>query len=189
VPAIERSFTQLEPTAQRLFRRLALIDGRTFGADLAGALLQDQRGRVEQLLDELTDQHLVQPAAEDRYALPDLHRLYAAAQLATHESPAAREAVRSRLDEWLLGTAARAARHLQPHIRMAASAVRDARSELGPSADARSWLTDEAENWCAALERRAGKGVRSPDADLAHLAACLEGWPTIETHPDTSQVG
>jgi hypothetical protein len=38
--AIERSFAQLEPAAQQLFRRLALIDGRTFGADLAGALLR-----------------------------------------------------------------------------------------------------------------------------------------------------
>jgi transcriptional regulator with XRE-family HTH domain len=187
--AIERSFAQLEPAAQRLFRRLALIDGRTFGADLAGALLQDRRGRAEELLDELTDLHLVQPAAEDRYALPDLHRLYALAQLATHESPAARDALRSGLDEWLLSTAARAARQLLPRIRMAASAGPDTRSEWGPSADARSWLTDEAENWSAALERRARKGDR-PDADLADIAACLQdGRTTIGTRSGTSEVG
>ncbi|WP_165350506.1 XRE family transcriptional regulator [Xylanimonas protaetiae] len=72
----------LGPGARRLFRRLALVDAATFGADLAARLAQEPRDDVEEHLDELVSLGLVETAAHDRYALHDLLRLFACEQLA-----------------------------------------------------------------------------------------------------------
>ncbi|MCV2490954.1 helix-turn-helix domain-containing protein [Geodermatophilus sp. YIM 151500] len=98
--AIRSSVDQLGPAARRLFRRLALVDEPTVPAGLAAALVGEPRWRAEDVLDELADLNLVQPAPGDRYALRGLLRLYAEAELATHESRAARAAARAAADQW-----------------------------------------------------------------------------------------
>ena len=52
--AIRSSVDQLGPSAQQLFRRLALVDDPTFTAGLAAALVGEPRWRAEDMLDELT---------------------------------------------------------------------------------------------------------------------------------------
>ncbi|SOD98760.1 helix-turn-helix domain-containing protein [Blastococcus haudaquaticus] len=79
--AIRPSVTQLSPGAQLLFRRLAAAAGPVFNSDLAACLLSAPLRRAEELLDELVDSSLVQPAAGDRYGLADLLRSYARAEL------------------------------------------------------------------------------------------------------------
>ena len=98
---IAQSHRQLGPGAQLLFRRLALVDDRTFGAGLAAALAEEPRWRAEQWLDELVDLGLVQPSAGDRFTLHELHRLFARAELSAQEGATARAAA----DRWLLSTA------------------------------------------------------------------------------------
>jgi transcriptional regulator with XRE-family HTH domain len=83
--AIGASVGRLGPSARRLFRSLAALQCRTFDADQAAALVGEPSWRVERLLDELVDVHLVQPAAGNRYALRGLLQLYAEAELAAHE--------------------------------------------------------------------------------------------------------
>jgi hypothetical protein len=100
--AIRSSVDQLGPSTRQLFRRLALVEEPTFAADLAAALVGQPRGRTEDMLDELADLNLVQPAAGDRYALRGLLRLYAEAELVTQETVAAREAARAAADRWRL---------------------------------------------------------------------------------------
>jgi transcriptional regulator with XRE-family HTH domain len=100
--AIRSSVDQLGPSTRQLFRRLALVEEPTFAADLAAALVGQPRGRTEDMLDELADLNLVQPAAGDRYALRGLLRLYAEAELVAQETVAAREAARAAADRWRL---------------------------------------------------------------------------------------
>ncbi|MGR6964049.1 hypothetical protein ACU610_06285 [Geodermatophilus sp. URMC 61] len=98
--AIGSSVDQLGPSTRQLSRRLALVEDPTFVAGLAAALVGAPRWRAEDMLDELADLDLVQPAAGNRYALRGLLRLYAEAELAAHEPPAAREAARAAADRW-----------------------------------------------------------------------------------------
>jgi len=167
--AIRLSFTGLGAGAQQLFRRLALVDGASFGAGLAGALIGRQPWQAEELLDELADMGLVQPAAGDRYTVHELLRLYARAELAS-ELPATRAAVRAAADDWLLSTAARAARGLRSGIGTATAVDPVLVAAPRHLELARTWLTDEAENWSAALCRLLGRGDHGSVADLEGVA-------------------
>ena len=174
--AIRLSFTRLGPGAQQLFRRLALVDGSTFGAGLAGALIGGQPWHAEELLDELADLSLVQPAARDRYTIHELLRLYARAELA-HELPGTRAAVRAAADDWLLSTAARAASMLRSGVRTATAVDPVLMAAPRHLELARAWLTDEAENWSAALCRVMRRGDHGAVANLAGAAPWLHLSP------------
>jgi transcriptional regulator with XRE-family HTH domain len=167
--AFSASFAQLGSAARGLFRRFAMIDARTFGVELAAALLEELPGCAEDVLDELVDSGLVQPAAGDRYALHDLLRLYAASELAAHEAPADRAALRSRMDRWLVSTAVAAARSLCARIPTATSAAPSSSTAFESPELARAWLTDETESWCAALERTLRQHQRDTGGDLVDV--------------------
>jgi transcriptional regulator with XRE-family HTH domain/tetratricopeptide (TPR) repeat protein len=122
--AFTSSYEQLGPGAQRLFRRLALLDAPSTGVALAAALVGETVWRTEDLLDELTDLSLVQHLPGDRYQQHDLLRLFARYEL-DHQEPAAQQAaVRAAADDWLLSTTVRAGRRFEPeHAAPAAPAV------------------------------------------------------------------
>jgi transcriptional regulator with XRE-family HTH domain len=174
--AIRPSVSGLGADARRLFRRLALVDGRTFGAGLAGALAGRSPRTTETLLDELADLSLIQPVAGDRYAVHDLLQLYARAEFAL-ESPATRRAVRARTDDWLVATAGSAAAVLRPGSRTPWSVDPARGGPLRQREPARAWLLDEVENWSAALRRvlRRDRGAL-PDG-CAEAAAWLRRSP------------
>jgi transcriptional regulator with XRE-family HTH domain len=167
------SFAQLGAAAQRLFRRLAMIDAPTFGVELAAALLGKPPQRAEDILDELVDSGLVQPSAGDRYALHDLLHLYAAAELAAHEAPADRAALRSRTDKWLLSTAVAASCSLCRGIATTTSRGADSSTAFESPELAQAWLTDEAENWRSALERNLRRDRRDMGSDLIDVESHL----------------
>jgi transcriptional regulator with XRE-family HTH domain len=170
--AISLSFARLSEGAQQLFRRLALVDGSTVGAGLAGALIGQHAWQAEDLLDELADLSFVQPTDDDRYALHELLRWYAAAEL-EKEPPATRAAIRVAADDWLLETAVRAAIMLRCGIGTGASA--DPVFPRTPVCveSARAWLVDEAENWSAALARVMRRGNPRAVAELAEVVRSL----------------
>src|SRR4051812_21797891 len=83
--AIRSSVDRLEPATRTLFGRLAVIQEPTFTSERAASLVEAERARragagpssVDDMLDELAELNLVEPAAGDRYALRGLLRLYA----------------------------------------------------------------------------------------------------------------
>jgi hypothetical protein len=180
--AIRPSFDRLRADAQELFRRLALVDGTTFGAGLAGALIGQPAGAAESLLDELTDSSLVQPVAADRYTLHALLRLYARAEL-EHEPPAARAAIQAAADDWLVATAARVARTLRHDTRPAPFTDAELADTSRHRELARAWLVDEADNWRAAVGRvlrrdRGGTPGVAAAASWLHGSGPMLWWPS-----------
>jgi hypothetical protein len=168
--SIGTSFAQLPPPAQRLFRRLALVDGATFDAGLAGALIGEDDWGTDVLLDQLVDRGLLQSAPDDRYTLATWLRLYAGAELAARELPADREAIRAAADDWLLTTATHAARLLRSSTLATTTAGTAVRNRPQSPEAARAWLADEAENWIAARQRALRRGDRPASADPPELA-------------------
>jgi transcriptional regulator with XRE-family HTH domain len=187
--AIRPSYARVGPEAQQLFRRLAMVDGASFGAGLAGALIGGQSWRAEDLLDELVDVSLVRPAAGDRYSLPELLRLFAKAELA-HEKPATRAAIRAAADAWLRSTTARAVGMLQSGIRTATPVDPVVMAPPRHLELAHAWLTVEAENWSAAVVRAILRGDHGAAAEVAEAAPWLRlPAPTASCLPGQAPEG
>ncbi|WP_448639398.1 helix-turn-helix domain-containing protein [Geodermatophilus sp. URMC 63] len=170
--AIRTSVDELSSDARDLFRRLALVDGSSLDAGLAGALIGRHAWQAERLLDELTDHSLVHPAAGNRYTLHALLRLYAEGELA-QESPATRAAIQAAVDDWLLGTAAGAARTLRPDRRTGRSVDSDRGSSFGHPDVAHAWLVDESDHRNAAVREVDLRDRRALSTDPAEAAPWL----------------
>ncbi|UKJ64828.1 helix-turn-helix domain-containing protein [Cellulosimicrobium cellulans] len=176
--AIDLSFDQLGPAAQRLFRRLALADGRDVGTGLAATLAEQPVWATEELLDELVSLSLVRPAEHDRYALHDLLRLYAHRALEDAEPAGERAAVRRRADAWLLRTTVRAGRWFEPDVLGEGSADPADVVGLASSDDARAWLVDEATAWFAAFQRADRGGDHAAVVEVAEALHWFSDlWP------------
>lgn len=187
--AFASSYEQLGPGAQRLFRRLALVDAPHAGAGLAAALVGESLWRAEDLLDELTDLSLVQHLPGDRFQLHDLLRLFARWELDHQEDAAAHAAARAAADDWLLTTAVRAGRRFEPEHEAdpdAGLAVPDEGDvDLHDVDAAQAWLRAESGNWLAALRRAATAGDHHrvvAVADALHWFSDL--WVTWDAWPD-----
>lgn len=166
--AFTSSYEQLGPGAQRLFRRLALVDAPTAGAGLAAALVGETVWRTEDLLDELVDLSLVQHLPGDRYGLHDLLRLYARSELDHQEDPAAHAAARAAADDWLLRTTVRAGYRFEPdHADEHPAAVGERDVDLPDQEAAQAWLRGESVSWLAALRRAAAAGDHARVAEVA----------------------
>jgi transcriptional regulator with XRE-family HTH domain/tetratricopeptide (TPR) repeat protein len=186
--AFTSSYEQLGPGAQRLFRRLALVDAPSAGAGLAAALVGETLWRTEDLLDELVDLSLVQHLPGDRYQLHDLLRLYARSELDHQEDPATHAAVRAAADDWLLTTTVRAGYRFEPDHAddPDAGATQAPGVDLHDQASAQAWLRAESVSWLAALRRAsdAGQHARVTEvADALHwfsdLWATWDRWAEI----------
>jgi hypothetical protein len=86
--AFRLSYAQLSEPARLVFRRLALVPGSRFTAELAAIAAAVPVADAENRLDELIDLNLVQPAgAPGRYQFHELMRLFATECLHEEESP------------------------------------------------------------------------------------------------------
>lgn len=187
--AFASSYEQLGPGAQRLFRRLALVDAPDAGTALAAALVGEPLWRTEDLLDELTDLSLVQHLPGDRFQLHDLLRLFARWELDHQEDPAAHAAVRAAADDWLLTTTVRAGRRFEPDHADHPDAGHAERPggdvELPDAAAADAWLRAESGSWLAALRRASAAGAHDrvvEVADALHWYSDL--WSTWDRWPE-----
>jgi tetratricopeptide (TPR) repeat protein/transcriptional regulator with XRE-family HTH domain len=169
--AFTSSYEQLGPGAQRLFRRLGLVDAPTTGAGLAAALLGETLWRTEDLLDELVDLSLVQHLPGDRYQLHDLLRLYARSELDLQEDAAAHAQARDRADAWLLTTTVRAGRRFEPEHAADPDHGRvdtpGGDVDLGDPDAAQRWLRAESASWLEALRRASAAGAHARVAEVA----------------------
>lgn len=187
--AFASSYEQLGPGAQRLFRRLALVDAPDAGPALAAVLVGEPLWRTEDLLDELTDLSLVQHLPGDRYQLHDLLRLFARWELDHQEDPAAYAAVRASADDWLLTTTVRAGRRFEPDHADHPDAGHSERPggdvELPDAATADAWLRAESGSWLAAFRRASDAGAHDrvvEVADALHWYSDL--WSTWDRWPE-----
>ncbi|MGC5165767.1 ATP-binding protein [Luteimicrobium sp. DT211] len=175
--AFSSSFEQLGPGSQRMFRRLSLVGAPSVGTGLAAALSGEPLARAEDLLDELVDLSLVQPAGDDRFALHDLLREFAGSELRAQEGAPAADATRRRADDWLLATAARAGCWFEA-AREGAPSAKDDLVVVETADDARHWLVAESDEWLAALRRANDRGdarVVVEVAEALHWFSDL--WP------------
>ncbi|WP_127503950.1 ATP-binding protein [Actinoplanes solisilvae] len=161
------SLRSLPPAAARTFRLLGLHPGPDFDAYAAAALADLDRSAARRALRELARAHLIDPAAEGRYAMHDLLHAYAA-QLAA-DSGDDHGAARQRLLDHYLASAVTAANVVYPEeadrlprVERPATPVPD----LTGREAARDWL--EAERAClVAVVARGGPRYSVP------LAAAL----------------
>lgn len=140
--AFEMSYRRLSSHAARLFRRLVVVPGPSFGFDLARQLADVAGPSPWALLDELAEANLIQPAAVSaRYQYHDLIRLFAAERLDAEESQEERERLIHVVLDHLVGTAIEAAKMFYPDYDRS-DGTRFASPNL-----AEAWLRQEDSNW------------------------------------------
>lgn len=164
--AIALSYDRLSARGRQGFRRLAHLRGSTFGDAVAARLMPADLDEAEDVLDELVDLGLVQPATHGRYQLHDLLRLFARGRLHEKESAGDRAAAETDLRRWLLHVTILAGRWHEPGYE-SAPPVPDALVPLETADRAEAWLRDESEHWLLALQDSFAVGEHRLVVDVA----------------------
>jgi tetratricopeptide (TPR) repeat protein len=172
--AFEMSYEQLADSAQRVFRRLAVVPGRDFDAALAavagGMAIED----AWDALDDLVDLGLLQDSAAGRYRFHDLVRLFARERL-QEEPLAERDGLTTRVTSWLLRTATMAGRWFEPAHRRRDQPDPDLAAPSSAE-EAERWLRENADNWLGALRAAASSGEHSLVLDCAESMHWFSDW-------------
>ncbi|WP_435118437.1 ATP-binding protein [Amycolatopsis thermoflava] len=162
--AFEMSHRRLSPAARLVFRRLAVIPGPDFGADLATVATGMATPDVRAHIDELVDANLLQEGSvPGRYTFHDLIRLFARERLAVEEDAGETSAATCSVLDHLLDTGIEAGRLFYP------DALRDSleASRFATREEAAAWLDAEAANWLAAQRAALAHGKHRQVVDLA----------------------
>jgi len=162
--AFEMSHRRLSPAARLVFRRLAVIPGPDFGAELAAVATGMAGADVCANIDELVDANLVQDGGvPGRYTFHDLIRLFARERLEAEEDVAEVDAAVCEVVDHLLDTGIEAGRLFFP------DALRDSveASRFASREQASDWLDAEAANWLAAQRIALAHGKHRQVVDLA----------------------
>ncbi|WP_281395844.1 helix-turn-helix domain-containing protein [Nonomuraea endophytica] len=175
--AFGMSYQQLASLSQQVFRRLSLVPGRDFDADLAAVLGGVPVADAWDALDDLVDLGLLQDSTSGRYRFHDLVRLFARDRLKEEEPAEDRDALAERMTAWLLQTATTAGRWFEPAY------ARPDRPDthLSSPDEAERWLHENAGNWLGALRQAAASGLHSVVLDCAESMRWFSGrwmhWP------------
>ncbi|OXM72909.1 MULTISPECIES: ATP-binding protein [Amycolatopsis] len=162
--AFEMSHRRLSPAARLVFRRLAVIPGPDFGADLAAVATGMAAPDVRAHIDELVDANLLQAGSvPGRYTFHDLIRLFARERLAAEEDAGETSAAMCAVLDHLLDAGIEAGRLFYP------DALRDSveASRFATREEAGAWLDAEAANWLAAQRVALTHGKYGQVVDLA----------------------
>ncbi|MFI7143795.1 ATP-binding protein [Nonomuraea sp. NPDC050022] len=154
------SLQQLDAGQRRVFRLLGVLPGADFDAAVAGALADMTPDRVNAVLEELVDAHLVQEPSPGRYRLHDLIRRYAA-DIAADEEPQANAAVHRVLSHYLARATGYDRALPLPH-----------RNE-GDPAKAMAWFDTEYANLIACFDAAVRLGA---DEVVAELPPAMRVW-------------
>ena len=144
----------------RVFRLMGLPSGLTvLSLPAIAALAGEAFGPVAAALEVLTDAHLLQGPAPDRYRLHDLLRRYAAELAEGTDSASERDAALGRLLTWYAGQAVAAARLLFPAhpFPVVVPTLATPPASLGDATEARGWCTAELGNLGAAVSLAADR--------------------------------
>ncbi|MGW4058285.1 BTAD domain-containing putative transcriptional regulator [Amycolatopsis sp. NPDC004747] len=156
--AFTLSYRQLTEPQQRLFRLLGEFPGTDVDAFAAAAITGREPRETERLLEELVDVHLLAQPALGRYRFHDLIRDHARAT-ALAGPAAAREAAASRMFDYYLHVAGRAADVLEPTRKRfpPAGSPPACAPEFGSAAAALAWLEAERATLAAVAAAAAGR--------------------------------
>ncbi len=157
------SLQQLDAVQRRMFRLLGVLPGADFDAPVAGALADMTPDRVNAVLEELVDAHLVQEPSPGRYRLHDLIRRYAA-DIAADEEPQADAAVRRVLSHYLEQATAYDRTLPLPQRK---------ETVPGDPAKAMAWFDTEYANLVACFDTAARLGA---DEVVAELPQAMRVW-------------
>ncbi|MFD1277677.1 hypothetical protein ACFQ51_54345 [Streptomyces kaempferi] len=163
--AFDLSYRQLTPSAARLFRFLALVDGPDASVAVSAQLTGQEFFDTEDILEELVETGLL-GSDQDRYRLHDLLKLYARDRLKAEETEEAAAAARSALHRWLLETAVVASRWFEPD-HGAPPPTWQGTVDLSTADHARQWLQMESINWLAAFRTAAHEEDHAAVVELA----------------------
>ena len=184
--AFDRSYADLTPGQQRLFRRLGLHPGADIDPYAAAALDGTDLAAARRDLDGLYDHYLITEPLRGRYRFHDLIREHARA-LAAMDQPAERDAATGRLLDYYQHTATIAEGLLaRQHRTLPGPAARTARPAAVPDvadrAGALSWAQAERGNLLACLDHATSTGqhVRVVALTAALAALLREDGPWTE---------
>ena len=157
------SLHQLDAVQRRTFRLLGVLPGVDFDASAACALTDLTPDRIDAVLEELVDAHLVQEPSPGRYRLHDLIRRYAA-DLAADEEPRTAEALHRVLNHYLAQAVA--------HDRTLPLPQRQ-ETLPGDPAKAMAWFDLEYPNLIACFDTAVRLGA---DEVVAELPLTMRAW-------------
>jgi DNA-binding SARP family transcriptional activator len=181
--AFDLSCARLVEPAQRMLRLLGLVPGPDFTAPVAAALADATLQQAGRLLEVLVDANLVAEHSEDRFALHDLLKAYAAERCEQEETEAARRAARDRLYAYLLHHTSGAADLLYPHmLRLPTgqgAGPSSVENQFDDHAAALAWLDQERANLVAAVTDATERGAH---ATAWRLADALRGYLLMRLH-------
>ncbi|MFI0405838.1 AfsR/SARP family transcriptional regulator [Actinomadura sp. 3N508] len=158
--AFSWSYHALPPDAARTFRLLGLHPGPDISLDAVAALTGQERQCARGQLDTLTNVHLLQETAHERYRLHDLLRVYARDRAHADEPAAERNSAVRRVLDWYLHSADATDRILMPGRRRVPLDAADCRPAAPASpAAALRWCENERLNLVAATRHAARTGL------------------------------
>ena len=175
-PAFEMSYHRLSPATRLIFRRLALIPGSDFGAELAAVATGTTPEDVLGHLDELVDASLLQTTTTPgRFRFHDLLRLFSRELGEAEDEAGERASVTAQLIGYLLDTATEAGLMFStdPADEPAGSRRFGSRERAG------EWLDEETSNWLTA-QRQATRAGRHEE--VLGLAKSLHWYSDTRFH-------
>ncbi|MBR7838699.1 winged helix-turn-helix domain-containing protein, partial [Actinospica durhamensis] len=147
--AFELSYQMLAPATRSVLRLVASQPTPDIGVYAVAALVGEEPGAVDLLLETLVEHHLLEEVSRHRYRLHDLLRAFAARRAVQEDDEAELSAAIDRMICFYLATAARAERIARPHRRIAVT-IPDSPLEAEPrfeqAAVADAWLESEIAN-------------------------------------------
>jgi DNA-binding SARP family transcriptional activator/tetratricopeptide (TPR) repeat protein len=152
----------------RVFRLLGLPSMAELSLPAVAALAGQPPGQVAAALETLTDAHLLESPAPDRYRLHDLLRSYAAELARRTESREEQDAAIGRILHWYAGQAVAAAQLLTPAdaltVVIPAQAVPP--TTMTDTAEALGWYEAELANLGDAASQAASRGLDAVAAQI-----------------------
>lgn len=176
-PALDVSYSALEPAVQRVYWLLSLFPGVCFDSGLAAAAATVPRQEASRLLGVLADVNLLDDVAGGQYRYHDLTRLHARGMAEQLETPDDQKAVVRRIVDWFLTAATRAGEavtryrgSLEPEILCPPTEP----AVFPDSATALDWLDRELVNVVAVARLAAANGMGRATWQLADAM-----WPVF----------
>ena len=194
--SISVSYQGTGEQAQRLFRRLALLDMPAFSGWLSVALLDGAVADAEDALDDLVRAQLIEAAGPDgQYRFHDLIRVFAAERLAAEEPAAARAAALQRALGALLFLAEQARSRLGSGLSIKLDSEAPRWPLPGPLVeellgDARAWEEREQGTLSAGIRQAARSGPASLCWSLAASAVeFFEAFASFDDWRESAETG
>jgi len=185
---LDESYEGLEPAAQRVYRRLAVLPTIDVDPDMVAAACVLSWNEAEWQLEVLSDEHLVEDLAPDgarhvRYRFGNPAREHALRLAESEDDATARHETLRRLCDWALTTATAAQRLLTPiqnTLPRTPDYPPDATPPFTEEAGALAWLSAQSQNLMAILRRAA----RTPGWDDLVWQLVDAMWPLfMRLHP------